>query len=51
MYFGLKFVPVTSALCGELARDLGAASVSCNDLREHLVPSLALQMRNQGQES
>ena len=49
--FGLKFIPVPPAVCEELISALRTASGSCHGLRNHLVPSLALLMRNQGQES
>ena len=51
MYFGLKFIRVLPTVCEEVVWALGAASGSCHDLRDHLVSSLLLQMRNQGQES
>ena len=50
-YFRLKFILVLPTVCEELVWALGAASGSCHDLGDHLVSSLLLQMRNQGQES
>lgn len=49
--FGLKFIPVLPAVREELILAFRTGSGSCHCLRNHLVPSLALLMRNQGQES